>query len=604
MYYLISIILIVTGILLSIYGTKKYNLSLSLSFVITWVSVVFLIDYLTDLVPFINYIYFTILFIGILILLIGKVFTYVYSFFTIWFILALIVSSIYAFSGFEVGENGYEGWGITITTIVVLVLIRKYIKELIIGVSSGLLVGLGVSFIGFKNIFSMGWGYIMDSIYYPSLSIILFTIGGVMFQYYLRKSKEENPPLTEKRVLQYFGGGTILLVGLFIVIPFLLYVSPEKMAQNISEKYCKCISELQTNNESQNIKDNCLKAIDYSSSVSSISSIEDIEIFTTTFSNGISNCLSNENLGDIIEIDEVENDYYQKITLDPNIEYEFFRPSPDLYGQEILTFKNNLVEYIVVSLHWRDGIVDKKTINGKYNFNGTENNFNVELDFNPDIVQLKYLTDGSIKGGTSIKTINLPNILSGKLTDEKFILNDWKLVEDKIEDEEDENGNEAMTIESQQELYEENYEDDTPDDIPEHDEEKISIQYFTINDPDGYTNLRNRPNGEILKKVLEGEKFEVLGSEGNYKKVKLDGGVIGYIHDSRVVKSVNYQVQLKEGITNVNVRDNYGTEKTKVINQISYPKTLVITKQHYLNSEKWIFSQDINGWILSEFVNE
>ncbi len=479
MYYLISIILIVTGILLSIYGTKKYNISLSLSFIVTWVSVVYLIDYLTGLVPFINYIYVTILFFGLLILLLGKVFTYVYSFFTIWFLLALIVSSIYAFSGFEVGENGYGGWGITITTIVVLVLIRKHIKELIIGVSSGLLVGLGVSFIGFKNIFSMGWGYIMDSIYYPSLSIILFTIGGVMFQYYLRKSKEENPQLSEKKVFQYFGGGTIFLVGLFIVIPFLLYVSPEKMAQNISEKYCKCISEIQSNNESQNIKDNCLEAIDYSSSVSSISSIEDIEIFTTTFTNGISNCLSNENLGDMIEIDSVEN---------------------------------NVVEI--------------------------------------------------------------------------------------------EEGNEGMSIESHEKIYEDSYGDDTSEDIPKPDEEIVSMQYFTINDPDGYTNLRNNPNGEIVKKILEGETFEVLGSEGNYKKVKLDGGIIGYIHESRVVKSVNYLVQLKEGITNVNVRDNYGTEKTKVINQISYPKTLVITKQHFLNSEKWIYSQDINGWILSEFVND
>jgi|SRR5690554_458060 len=37
-------------------------------------------------------------------------------------------------------------------------------------------------------------------------------------------------------------------------------------------------------------------------------------------------------------------------------------------------------------------------------------------------------------------------------------------------------------------------------------------------------------------RVYDSEKFEVIGSEGQFKKIKLNDGTIGYIHESRVVK--------------------------------------------------------------------
>ncbi|RDK86974.1 SH3 domain-containing protein [Marinirhabdus gelatinilytica] len=77
-------------------------------------------------------------------------------------------------------------------------------------------------------------------------------------------------------------------------------------------------------------------------------------------------------------------------------------------------------------------------------------------------------------------------------------------------------------------------------DVTEEVEEENSIvtttKYFKINDPDGYSNLRDKPKGEVIRKVLKNEKFEVLSSDGEYKKVKLSDGTIGYIHSSRVVK--------------------------------------------------------------------
>jgi hypothetical protein len=66
-------------------------------------------------------------------------------------------------------------------------------------------------------------------------------------------------------------------------------------------------------------------------------------------------------------------------------------------------------------------------------------------------------------------------------------------------------------------------------------EPEIVVEYFKINDPDGYSNLRDAPKGEVLQKVYDTEKFEVIGTEGDYKQVKLSSGTTGYIHKSMIV---------------------------------------------------------------------
>jgi hypothetical protein len=61
------------------------------------------------------------------------------------------------------------------------------------------------------------------------------------------------------------------------------------------------------------------------------------------------------------------------------------------------------------------------------------------------------------------------------------------------------------------------------------------ILQYQVEDPDGFSNLRSAPNGDIIQKVYEGETFEVIGESGKFKKVKLTDGTEGYIHASRVV---------------------------------------------------------------------
>lgn len=60
---------------------------------------------------------------------------------------------------------------------------------------------------------------------------------------------------------------------------------------------------------------------------------------------------------------------------------------------------------------------------------------------------------------------------------------------------------------------------------------------FKVQDPDGYSNLRSAPNGDIIKKVYDTETFEIIGTEGKFKKVRLSDGTEGYIHESRIVST-------------------------------------------------------------------
>ena len=57
-----------------------------------------------------------------------------------------------------------------------------------------------------------------------------------------------------------------------------------------------------------------------------------------------------------------------------------------------------------------------------------------------------------------------------------------------------------------------------------------------INDPDGYTNVRNQPNGNapIIDKIYDGDKFTVEMVDANWWKATTTSNVKGYIHKSRV----------------------------------------------------------------------
>jgi hypothetical protein len=58
---------------------------------------------------------------------------------------------------------------------------------------------------------------------------------------------------------------------------------------------------------------------------------------------------------------------------------------------------------------------------------------------------------------------------------------------------------------------------------------------YRIEDPDGFTNLRDAPYGTVIREVYPFEQFAILGEfDGHYGVVFPDGSV-GFIHNSRVV---------------------------------------------------------------------
>ena len=61
-------------------------------------------------------------------------------------------------------------------------------------------------------------------------------------------------------------------------------------------------------------------------------------------------------------------------------------------------------------------------------------------------------------------------------------------------------------------------------------------KWYTVSDPDGFSNLRESPNGNIIKEVNEGTIFHVIGIENGFKKVSLEDGTEGFIHASKVVE--------------------------------------------------------------------
>jgi hypothetical protein len=67
-------------------------------------------------------------------------------------------------------------------------------------------------------------------------------------------------------------------------------------------------------------------------------------------------------------------------------------------------------------------------------------------------------------------------------------------------------------------------------------DKKNGKEFFTIQDADGYSNLRKSPGGEIIRKVYENETFQILVTKNKHVKVIFDDGSTGYIHETRVVK--------------------------------------------------------------------
>jgi uncharacterized protein YgiM (DUF1202 family) len=142
-------------------------------------------------------------------------------------------------------------------------------------------------------------------------------------------------------------------------------------------------------------------------------------------------------------------------------------------------------------------------------------------------------------------------------------------------------------------------------------------KYFKIQDPDGYTNMRDAPGGSIIRRVLPNEKFKVSGLSGKYKVVKFDNGETGYIHNSRIVKE---QISQKSKVYH-EVYNTYMDQeapylilrsepqsKSQKIAEMSDGTKLVELSKGYGNNGKWIKVRVVEsgkvGYAHSKWIRE
>ena len=58
--------------------------------------------------------------------------------------------------------------------------------------------------------------------------------------------------------------------------------------------------------------------------------------------------------------------------------------------------------------------------------------------------------------------------------------------------------------------------------------------YYEIEDPDGWTNLRDTINGNIIRKIYSNDRFLIIKEEGDWCEIFFEDFTSGFIHKSRV----------------------------------------------------------------------
>lgn len=137
-----------------------------------------------------------------------------------------------------------------------------------------------------------------------------------------------------------------------------------------------------------------------------------------------------------------------------------------------------------------------------------------------------------------------------------------------------------------------------PDNSYEEEGDGYKEEWYTISDPDGSSNLRDKPNGDIIREVFDSEQFKVLSETNSWTKVKFADGEVGFIHSSRVVKyeiikhydlnnkdntqsikelgKSSFSIKIKNNLKNVNIR-NYPITGD-VVDKISGGQIYTVTK--------------------------
>ncbi len=59
---------------------------------------------------------------------------------------------------------------------------------------------------------------------------------------------------------------------------------------------------------------------------------------------------------------------------------------------------------------------------------------------------------------------------------------------------------------------------------------------WTVRDPDGWSNVRSSPGGEVIERVNTGTRVLRVGRDGDWEQIITPNGRFGYIHQSRLTR--------------------------------------------------------------------
>lgn len=198
MIYIYAILALATGVLLALKGLKNYRLLLSLAVSISngslYLSISDMQPEVLSPLP------------AIIIAIVSGVLTYVFARFITYFWLYvfqmyLIIALMIILVNPESLSGGLFVGIIFLGPLIGTILMRKHIKTIVIGLMSGFSSGVGLSILltlfllKSTDLQSMDFESLISNIRIPLITLILFTLFGVLFQYlYILK---KNPELSK-----------------------------------------------------------------------------------------------------------------------------------------------------------------------------------------------------------------------------------------------------------------------------------------------------------------------------------------------------------------------------------------------------------------------
>lgn len=198
MIYIYAILALATGVLLALKGLKNYRLLLSLAVTISNGSLYLSISNLQPEVLSPLAAIITAIVSGVITYLFARFITYFWLYvIQMYLIIALMIISINP----ETMSGGLFLGIIFLGPLVGTILMRKHIKSILIGLMSGFSVGVGLSvlltlfILKSTRLEDMDISSLISNIQIPVITLVLFTLFGVLFQYFYILKK--NPELSK-----------------------------------------------------------------------------------------------------------------------------------------------------------------------------------------------------------------------------------------------------------------------------------------------------------------------------------------------------------------------------------------------------------------------